>query len=72
MTTFKEANFRSKLDALSESQQSIQTLCHWVVFHRKAANESAAVWAQERKRAPTISWRWHDVCNIRKTWVTQS
>ena len=28
--------------------------------------------AQERKRAPTISWRWHDVCNIRKTWVTQS
>ena len=53
MTTFKEANFRSKLDALSESQQSIQTLCHWVVFHRKACKESAHIWAQQTLKAPS-------------------
>ena len=51
MAAFATHSFVSKLSKLSDSQQSIQTLSHWVQFHKKACNESAAVWAQEAGRA---------------------
>ena len=47
MAGFSTASFKSKLEKLSESQQSIQTLSHWVQYHKKSVQESAAVWAKE-------------------------
>merc|ERR1712137_929507 len=45
------AKFRSKLEKLSESQQSIQTVSHWVQYHKKSCKESAETWARETLRA---------------------
>lgn len=47
----KEKDFREKLSKLSESQQSIQTLSHWVAFHKANAAHAANVWADEAQRA---------------------
>lgn len=47
MASFTAASFREKLNHLSDSQQSIQTLAHWVLYHRKSCEESAAVFAKE-------------------------
>ncbi|KAL1510838.1 hypothetical protein AB1Y20_007121 [Prymnesium parvum] len=52
MAAFKASSFRSKLSALSDSAQSIQTLSHWVCYHRKACQESALIWAEEALKAP--------------------
>ena len=51
MTTFSQKSFVDKLQKLSDSQQSIQTLSHWVQFHKKACADSGAVWAREALRA---------------------
>ena len=51
MSGFSSSSFKSKLEKLSESQQSIQTLSHWVQYHKKAVKESAAIWAKEVLRA---------------------
>jgi len=40
-----------KLAKLSDSQQSIQTLSHWVQYHKSSCDESAVTWAQECLRA---------------------
>jgi hypothetical protein len=53
MSGFTPDSFTLKLSKLSDSQQSIQTLSHWVQYHKKACVESAAVWAAEALRAPT-------------------
>ena len=47
MAGFSASSFKSKLEKLSESQQSIQTLSHWVQYHKKSVKESAAIWAKE-------------------------
>ena len=52
MASFKKDAFKQKLAALSESAQSIQTLSHWVCYHKKAVKESAQIWAQEALKAP--------------------
>ena len=52
MAGFSAELFSSKLSKLSDSQQSIQTLSHWVQFHKKASNASAAAWAAETLRVP--------------------
>ena len=49
---FTAQSFVGKLSKLSESQQSIQTLSHWVQYHKNACEESASVWAAEALRAP--------------------
>ena len=49
--SFKAEDFRAKLGKLSNSEGSIQTLSHWVQHHKKAATESAAVWATEVLRS---------------------
>ena len=51
MAGFTAVSFKTKLEKLSESQQSIQTLSHWVQYHKKAVKESAAIWAKEVLRA---------------------
>eukprot|EP00316_Scyphosphaera_apsteinii_P024293 CAMPEP_0119300912 /NCGR_PEP_ID=MMETSP1333-20130426/2792_1 /TAXON_ID=418940 /ORGANISM="Scyphosphaera apsteinii, Strain RCC1455" /LENGTH=320 /DNA_ID=CAMNT_0007302841 /DNA_START=147 /DNA_END=1109 /DNA_ORIENTATION=+ len=50
MSAFNEVSFRSKLDKLNDSSQSIQTLSHWIIFYKKP-KESAQVWARETLRA---------------------
>jgi hypothetical protein len=49
---FTPEAFASKLSKLSDSQASIQTLSHWVQYHKKACVESAAAWAAETLRVP--------------------
>ena len=51
MAGFTAVSFKTKLEKLSESQQSIQTLSHWVQYHKKAVKESATIWAKEVLRA---------------------
>ena len=50
--SFTTSSFVGKLAKLSDSQQSIQTLSHWVQYHKSSCNESAVTWAQECLRAP--------------------
>lgn len=50
--SFTEDSFMGKLIKLSDSQQSIQTLSHWVQYHKKAAKDSARVWAEQAAKAP--------------------
>ena len=57
MSGFTDQSFVSKLSKLSDSQQSIQTLSHWVQYHKKACDDSAAVWA---------AWPWA----IRRSWAS--
>lgn len=52
MAAFSAASFTSKLDKLSQSTESIQTLSHWVQYHKKAIKESASIWAKQMLRAP--------------------
>ena len=51
MAGFSASSFKSKLEKLSESQQSIQTLSHWVQYHKKSVKESAAIWAHTESQA---------------------
>ncbi|CEF98755.1 ENTH/VHS [Ostreococcus tauri] len=44
--------FARKLASLSTTQQSIETLSHWCVFHRRRARELARAWRDELERAP--------------------
>ena len=46
------AAFTAKLASLNGSAQSIETLSHWCVFHRKRARELARAWAGSAERAP--------------------
>jgi len=46
------AAFHAKLASLNASAQSIETLSHWCVFHRKRARELARAWATSMERAP--------------------
>ena len=52
MAAFSAASFTSKLEKLSQSTESIQTLSHWVQYHKKAVKESAAIWGKTMLRAP--------------------
>jgi len=44
--------FKTKLASLNISVQSIETLSHWCIFHRKSARALALVWSEELARAP--------------------
>mmetsp|Transcript_4537 Transcript_4537/g.15041 ORF Transcript_4537/g.15041 Transcript_4537/m.15041 type:complete len:354 (+) Transcript_4537:191-1252(+) len=44
--------FKTKLASLNISVQSIETLSHWCIFHRKNARALALVWSEELARAP--------------------
>ena len=42
---------RQKLARLNSTQQSIQTLSHWIIYHSKHASESVSVWQAELEAA---------------------
>jgi len=44
--------FAVKLSSLNATAQSIETLSHWCIFHRKHARALAQTWASELERAP--------------------
>ena len=43
--------FKAKLAGLNASSQSIETLSHWCVFHRKKAKDLVKVWERELQGA---------------------
>ena len=55
MAGFSASSFKSKLEKLSESQQSIQTLSHWVQYHKKSVKESAAIWAKQHSQSASLA-----------------
>ena len=44
-----QAAYVGKLLKLNDSSQSIQTLSHWVQFHRKSSKESASTWGRRKR-----------------------
>ena len=44
MTSFSEEALERKLKQLVNTQQSIQTLSHWIIYHRKNASRSVSLW----------------------------
>jgi len=52
MTGYSEQDFVEKLKRLSNSQQSIQTLAHWIMFHRKSFKQSVHIWDREIRKVP--------------------
>ena len=56
MSGYNEAAVMEKLGKLNESQESIQTLAQWIMYHRKYAAQSVKIWAdmiqkgEERRR----------------------
>lgn len=49
---FTGATLAEKLNKLNASQQSIETLSHWCIFHRKKAKEIVDTWASKLRAAP--------------------
>ncbi|XP_024394956.1 uncharacterized protein [Physcomitrium patens] len=49
---FTGATLAEKLTKLNISQQSIETLSHWCIFHRKKAREIVETWAKKFHDAP--------------------
>lgn len=47
---FSSSSFLDKLRKLNETQQSVQTLSEWVLFHKTNAAEIVRVWAEEFER----------------------
>ncbi|KAJ1618350.1 hypothetical protein T492DRAFT_1093169 [Pavlovales sp. CCMP2436] len=45
-------SFTSKLQALNETQQSINTLSLWLRYHGKRSEQAAEIWAAEALKAP--------------------
>jgi len=45
MSGYNEAAVAEKLGKLNESQESIQTLAQWIMYHRKYAAQSVKIWA---------------------------
>eukprot|EP00300_Choanocystis_sp_HF-7_P018840 c20156_g1_i1.p1 GENE.c20156_g1_i1~~c20156_g1_i1.p1 ORF type:complete len:183 (+),score=21.45 c20156_g1_i1:55-603(+) len=53
MSGFSESTFVEKLGNLQNTQQSIQTISGWVLYHKKRFKQTVAVWEQEVNKAPT-------------------
>ncbi|CAK9875587.1 unnamed protein product, partial [Sphagnum jensenii] len=49
---FAGSTLADKLHKLNASQQSIETLSHWCIFHRKKAKEIVETWGQKFHEAP--------------------
>ena len=47
MATYSESIVVEKLHKLNESQESIQTLSQWLMYHKKNYKKSVEIWAQE-------------------------
>jgi len=52
MSAFNEEALTEKLSKLNNSQQSIVTLSHWCVYHRKRAKLVVQIWNTEFAKAP--------------------
>lgn len=50
--TFNHQILVDKLAKLNNSQQSIETLSHWCIFHRKKAKQVVETWDQQFHRSP--------------------
>eukprot|EP00126_Sphaerothecum_destruens_P013141 Sdes_comp22485_c0_seq1m20933 len=50
MAAFNDDILIAKLKELSGSQQSIQTLSNWFIFHRKKCEDTVRVWVQELRK----------------------
>lgn len=46
MALFTPDSFRTKLDKLLPTQESIETLSHWLLFHHRHANSAIDTWNQ--------------------------
>eukprot|EP01103_Thecamoeba_quadrilineata_P004457 TRINITY_DN1418_c0_g1_i1.p1 TRINITY_DN1418_c0_g1~~TRINITY_DN1418_c0_g1_i1.p1 ORF type:complete len:426 (+),score=94.34 TRINITY_DN1418_c0_g1_i1:23-1279(+) len=51
MSAYSDQVLTEKLEKLNNSQQSIQTLCHWVMYHRKRSKQSVEIWDREMRKA---------------------
>jgi regulator of Ty1 transposition protein 103 len=51
MSAYTEEVLVDKLSKLTNTQQSIQTLSHWVMYHRKRCAQSIQVWDREIYKA---------------------
>ncbi|CAK9197995.1 unnamed protein product [Sphagnum jensenii] len=49
---FTGSTLADKLSKLNASQQSIETLSHWCIFHRKKAKEVVETWGRKFREAP--------------------
>ena len=47
--SFSEVAFQTRLDALTTSQDSIETMSLWMQHHRKHAPQVVAVWLKQMK-----------------------
>ncbi|KAH3756977.1 homeobox protein Nkx-6.3 [Pelomyxa schiedti] len=47
MAAYSESVLLDKFNHMNGTQESIQTLSHWICFHRKRASESAHIWNRE-------------------------
>eukprot|EP01112_Ceratiomyxa_fruticulosa_P014083 TRINITY_DN4009_c1_g1_i1.p1 TRINITY_DN4009_c1_g1~~TRINITY_DN4009_c1_g1_i1.p1 ORF type:complete len:534 (+),score=108.03 TRINITY_DN4009_c1_g1_i1:246-1847(+) len=51
MSGYTEEGLIDKLSKLNVSQQSIQTLSRWIMYHRKRVQDSVQIWEQELYKA---------------------
>ncbi|KAI9338550.1 RNA polymerase II-binding domain-containing protein [Obelidium mucronatum] len=50
---YTDSSLESKLGKLADTQDSINLLSHWLIFHRKNAPEAVQVWAAEFSKVST-------------------
>ncbi|XP_070574380.1 regulation of nuclear pre-mRNA domain-containing protein 1B-like [Ptychodera flava] len=64
MSSFSESALEEKLNGISNSQQSIQTMSLWLIHHRKRAGAIVKVWYRElQKVKPSKKLTFMYLCN---------
>jgi len=77
MSGYNEAAVMEKLGKLNESQESIQTLAQWIMYHRKYAAQSVKIWAdmiqkgEERRRHSCLKKKKSKLLGSVEKWLRQ-
>ncbi|KAI6652265.1 Regulation of nuclear pre-mRNA domain-containing protein 2-like [Oopsacas minuta] len=51
MSSFNKKSLQDKLHRLNSSQESIETLSHWIIHHKQYAEDSVRIWKESFKES---------------------
>lgn len=61
MSSFNKKSLQDKLHRLNSSQESVETLSHWIIHHDQYAEDSVKIWKEtfkESKFKLAVSLHW--------------
>ena len=51
MSSFNRKSLQDKLHRLNSSQESVETLSHWIIHHKQYAEDSVKIWKETFKES---------------------